>query len=219
MIDTLKLKRLSARNTNVRFNSKMNLSYKLKNEHVFSSISECLEYLEYIIYNKSLNPDDLFFDNYKDLGVLYANIIDESICSIIYEAYHLIYRHDDDMLAYSRNLVDQFQNKLNNYILHSTVPNSQLLVFKALLQCLSVVSILLNPTDSREEINCGDLALYYYNLLYTTYSYLSENDTEEDQYFSKQRNIYAQYIMYMYKEHTRMGTLESYFQGAKYHNE
>ena len=213
MVDQLKIKQLSAKNTNVRFNPHLNISHRIFDEHLFVSFDECLKYLYHIIFNEKINQDDLFFVSSDESKVLFVNIIDESISSMIYEAFKLREKNDLDLIGYACNQLDQFMINVSNLIDKLPIKDKKILVLKALLQTLSTITIILSPSKQNEELRFGQVALYYYNLLYTTHTYLSKG--EDKKYFNKHADIYAQYIMMTCKERNSMGVLEFFTQGEK----
>ena len=132
---------------------------------------------------------------------------------MIYEAFKLREKNDLDLIGYARNQLDQFMINVSNLIDKLPIKDKKILVLKALLQTLSTITIILSPSKQNEELRFGQVALYYYNLLYTTHTYLSKG--EDKKYFNKHADIYAQYIMMTCKERDSMGVSEFFIQGEK----
>ena len=57
---------------------KLKLVYRIRAEHVFISVTECIEYIKYAV-------EDIY--NKTDVSIVDINIIDEAICAIIKEVF------------------------------------------------------------------------------------------------------------------------------------
>ena len=207
-MNTYIFRHLSAKHRNFSTNN-LHLDSRISADCLFDSVEECLEYLEKICLEKPINLDDVFFVSYLDTPILYANLIDESICSIIYQGFQLRRDKCQDLLAYYRNKIDMFIDTLQNMAI-STNKTIQL-IRSALVVCLSKVSIIFNPTSTTEELLLGELPLYYYNLLYTIYSQLSNG--KEDRYMTKCRDLYKMYIEQSYKQYAPMAMSNNIYKG------
>lgn len=185
MVEKFKLKRLAAKISDYSIDN-LDFFARIARTSEFTNIDECIEYLNYALFDRSMNPE-LSMDN----GVLYSNIISDAICSIIHDLCRFIYNRDESYVAYIRDTVDEFNEILSNKILIIPEDSTVKKIFKAMIVLFDKVTIMANPTFSDEESDYGELALYYYNLMYTIYGSL--NGTEKS-YFDKMRDIYFCYL-------------------------
>lgn len=202
-MDKSNLPKLSAKISNFSIDH-INFARKVSEAHPFDSIDESLDYLEKTLFNISLNKDDLFFVSSEKTPILFANVITESICYIIKESYKL-HRYDDAIgIAYYRNKLDNLMIKIvheRDKLVHNERKSNFL---TAVLTLLCKVSMVLNPAELKEEDSYGELALFYYNLQFTMYSYLLTLSTVEYDYLLKNRDLYAYYISISYPNHSKV---------------
>ena len=207
-MNTYIFRHLSAKHRNFSTN-KLHLDSRISSDCLFNSVESCLDYLEKVCLDTPINLDDVFFVSYLDYPILYVNIIDESICSMIYQGFQLRRDKCPDLLAYYRNKIDEFIDMLRN--MTESKDKTIQLVRSALIVCLSKVSVIFNPTSTTEELLLGELPLYYYNLLYTIYSQLSNG--KEDRYMTKCRDLYKMYIEQSYKQYAPMALSNNIYKG------
>lgn len=203
-MEDYKITKLSAKISDFNID-RLDFSKRIKAEHLFVSIDECILYLsQYIVCDNRINKDDLFFVSNTKTPVLYANIIDEAVCSMIYESFKFIDKKDNDLLAYNRIRVDNLKDQII-YERDKLIPNdSKRNILNALFAMIEQISIILNPVNHKEEFKYGNLSLYYYNLMYTVYSYLLTKGLET-YYNSRLKSIYSKYIADLYSEYSPMG--------------
>ena len=103
-MNTIDLKKLSARKTSIFGTEHLCLSYRIKTVAYFTSIDEVILWLSklYLTPDKPLDPDS--WD--PSLGtlsptdeILRINITDEAICSIIYELFLQFRRKDYSFIS------------------------------------------------------------------------------------------------------------------------
>ncbi len=178
MKDTNKLKYLMARHQNPFETDKLSFYNRIKSEHSFQSIQDCINYIDIIINNKPLNPDNIL-PTYceEDYPILKINIIDEAVCSIIYEIFHLIWRENKDVLEYSTVLLESLKNDLLQKI--NNDKDSTIKFYRPLFMIIfTIVSLCYkhNFETDKEEYYKKQLAYYYYTLMYHLYDQISIKD-------------------------------------------
>ena len=196
-MDELKLKHLLSRRFAVIDNDRLWFQNRIKSEHLFVSVDECLEYLYAIIHEKSFNPDDPFFISYKDSPLLVINVVDEAIVSMVYEIYQQIDRQDESTLAYYRDKIEEFYFTLQNIADGINKTNYEYRYYHSLLVLLTHILYLCTPTIKREEIRPYRLSYSYYLLMYTLY----DNAKPEDSYFGMLRHYYYELLIHRAPNH------------------
>lgn len=192
-MDNLKLKHLLSRRFAIIDNDRLLLINRIKAEHLFVSIDEALEYLYMIIREQSINPDNLFFSSYKEEPLLTINIVDEAICSIIYEIYQQIYRKDEGLLSVYRNKIEEFFYELQNKADGIDINNKEYVYYHPLLVLLVRIIYLCTPNIKKEEFRKYQLSYAYYVLMYTFYN----NIEHKDSYFEMLEHYY--YLLITHK--------------------
>lgn len=173
-MDELKMKHLLARHT-TRDMDKLELTRRVQSEHLFVNVDEAIDYLGHLVSNKSFNPDDMFFMSFKRSPILVINIVDEAVCSIIYEIYQQIYRKDNDMLAYIRNRITEFRDELMNKVARDDKDNWP--YYDDLFTMFMMLDFLSFPVYHREESLPHQVSYAYYSLMCTMYKTARPYDT------------------------------------------
>ena len=177
-MNELKLKELLARHS-TRDIDKLEFLYRIRTEHLFQSVDECMEYLTKMATFVSINPcDPICSDSntFKSSPVLAINVIDEAVCSLIYEIYEQIYHGDPDFLSYITHRVEE----LMNTILNTKYPKEYIQIQSDLYAMLMLIKFLSMPVYHKEETLCGQMSYAYYKLMYTLYNLARP----KDDYFS-----------------------------------
>lgn len=169
-MDELKLKMLLAQRTTVFDADQMQLANRIKSEHLFQSVTECVQYLTYIAKSISINPDDpkgLKTDNFRTNPILTINIVDEAICSIIREIYNMRDRWNPLELEICNSQISNLSSLVtfNNGFDHDCIRQSLQIVLYDLMT-MSNPSVL-NP-DKFMKIN--KLSYDYYTLMLNMYN-------------------------------------------------
>ena len=188
MKDINKLKPLLAIHQNPFEIDKLSLLNRIKSEHQFISIQDCLDYLYKIINNESLNPDNILpIFSELEYSIFKINIIDEAICSIIYEIFVTISRNNKDLLQYNTDLLEKF-----NLDLYNVINKDQYSVntfFRPLFMIIYLLISLCNNYDLevyKEEIYKYQLSIYYYKTMYLLYKQIKI----QDNYTRTMQNFY-----------------------------
>lgn len=188
MKDINKLRPLLATHQNVFETDKLSFLNRIRSEHSFQSVQDCLEYLNIIITNKPINPDNILPIYSKfDYSILKINIIDEAICSLIYETFISISRDNEDLLKYNLVHLEEFRFNLQ-YIMDEDI-SSVNTFFKPLFMIISLLISLYhnhNLEIDKEEDSKKQLARNYYLMMYYLYSY----SPIKDNYFRSMQNFY-----------------------------
>ena len=188
MKDINKLRLLLATHQNVFETDKLSFLNRIRSEHSFQSIQDCLEYLNIIITNKPINPDNILpIYSEFDYSILKINIIDEAICSLIYETFISISRDNEDLLKYNLVHLEEFRFDLR-YIMDEGI-SSVNTFFKPLFMIISLLISLYhnhNLEIDKEEDSKKQLAINYYLMMYYLYSY----SPIKDNYFRSMQNFY-----------------------------
>ncbi len=178
MKDINKLKPLLARHQVLYETDKLSFYNRIKSEHSFQSIQDCIEYMSIIINNKPLNSDNILpVYSEAEYDILKINIIDEAICSIIYEIFHLIIRKNKEVLEYSTKLLEDFRDLLFNKI--NDNKDSIIKFYRPLFMMIVTLISLCHHSNleiDKEELSKKQLAHYYYKLMYDLYDYVSLKD-------------------------------------------
>ena len=188
MKDINKLKPLLATHQNTFEIDKLSFLNRIKSEHSFQSVQDCLEYLDIIISNKPINPDNILpIYSEFDYSVLKINIIDEAICSLIYETFITISRNNENLLEYNSVLLKEFKFRLQ-YIINDGVSSTNIF-FKPLFMIISILISLHDKHDleiDKEEEHKKLLAINYYSMM----RYLYSQSNIKDNYFINMQNFY-----------------------------
>lgn len=188
MKDINKLRPLLATHQNVFETDKLSFLNRIRSEHSFQSVQDCLEYLNIIITNKPINPDNILpIYSEFDYSILKINIIDEAICSLIYETFISISRDNEDLLKYNLVHLEEFRFALQ-YIMDEGI-SSVNTFFKPLFMIISLLISLYhnhNLEIDKEEDSKKQLAINYYLMMYYLYSY----SPIKDNYFRSMQNFY-----------------------------
>lgn len=188
MKDINKLRPLLATHQNVFEIDKLSFLNRIRSEHSFQSVQDCLEYLNIIITNKPINPDNILpIYSEFDYSILKINIIDEAICSLIYETFISISRDNEDLLKYNLVHLEEFRFNLQ-YIMDEDI-SSVNTFFKPLFMIISLLISLYHNHDleiDKEEDSKKQLAKNYYLMMYYLYSY----SPIKDNYFRSMQNFY-----------------------------
>lgn len=159
---------------------KLEFTRRVASDHAFNSIDDCVNYMEKMITFKNLNNDDpngICMNSFEESPVLIINVIDEAICSMIYEINLQIYRKDLDFLAYVKHRVEELAHILAN----EDWPEKYAAIHSALYGMLMLISFHSSPIPHREEVLTSQLSYGYYYLMYALYS----NARPRTDYFSK----------------------------------
>lgn len=184
-MNELKLQHLLARHPTTDMD-KLELTKRIKSEHLFQSVEECVEYLTKIVVFVSVNPDSPSGPNmntFRDAPVLAINVIDEAVCSLIYEIYQQINCKDPHMLAHIQRQISDVIETIN-YTEH---PKMYTDIKNALYNMMVQIYLLSFPVKHKEEDLPGKLSYYYYRLMYTLYN----TAKPRDEYFDKFAKYYA----------------------------
>lgn len=188
MKDINKLRPLLATHQNVFETDKLSFLNRIRSEHSFQSVQDCLKYLNIIITNKPINPDNILpIYSEFDYSILKINIIDEAICSLIYETFISISRDNEDLLKYNLVHLEEFRFDLR-YIMDEGI-SSVNTFFKPLFMIISLLISLYhnhNLEIDKEEDSKKQLAINYYLMMYYLYSY----SPIKDNYFRSMQNFY-----------------------------
>lgn len=188
MKDINKLRPLLATHQNVFETDKLSFLNRIRSEHSFQSVQDCLEYLNIIIANKPINPDNILpIYSEFDYSILKINIIDEAICSLIYETFISISRDNEDLLKYNLVHLEEFRFDLQ-YIIDEGI-SSVNTFFKPLFMIISLLISLYhnhNLEIDKEEDSKKQLARNYYLMMYYLYFY----SPIKDNYFRSMQNFY-----------------------------
>lgn len=188
MKDINKLRPLLATHQNVFETDKLSFLNRIRSEHSFQSVQDCLEYLNIIITNKPINPDNILpIYSEFDYSILKINIIDEAICSLIYETFISISRDNEDLLKYNLVYLEEFRFDLR-HIMDEGI-SSVNTFFKPLFMIISLLISLYhnhNLEVDKEEDSKKQLARNYYLMMYYLYSY----SPIKDNYFRSMQNFY-----------------------------
>ena len=171
-----KLKHFLSRRISATELDKLPLARRLQSEHLFTSVDECIAYLNSIVFEKSLNPDDPFFISYKNEPIFAITMIDESLCSIIYESYQQRVSGDNQLLGYTRYLIDEFMNNLANKVDSIDPSKAEYKWHRALLTIIADIAIICTPEEQVEEVSDKKLAISYYTLMLELYKYARPYD-------------------------------------------
>lgn len=188
MKDINKLRPLLATHQNVFETDKLSFLNRIRSEHSFQSVQDCLEYLNIIITNKPINPDNILpIYSEFDYFILKINIIDEAICSLIYETFISISRDNEDLLKYNLVHLEEFRFDLR-HIMDEGI-SSVNTFFRPLFMIISLLISLYhnhNLEIDKEEDSKKQLARNYYLMMYYLYSY----SPIKDNYFRSMQNFY-----------------------------
>lgn len=166
-MNELKLQHLLARHM-IADIDKMEFPRRIAAEHLFTSVDECAEYLTKIMTFISVNPDDPNgpeMNTLKDCPILAINVIDEAICSLIYEIDQQILRKDKNFLGYTSHKVSE----LSNILLNTKYPPEYSAVRSSLYAMLMLISFHATPIPNREEVLYSQVSYGYYQLMRDLY--------------------------------------------------
>lgn len=186
IMDKLKLKELLARHTTTDMD-KLEFARRISAEHLFQSIDECLNYIAKLMSFVSMNPDDpdgTTMDTFKDSPVLFINIMDEAICSLIYDIYHQMEDINQDFLAYIRTKIEA----LGDTLINTEYSGDYVYIRTQLHAVVMLLSFLATPVYHKEESIQSQLSYAYYQLMYTMYSLAKPSD----EYFVTLANYYLE---------------------------
>lgn len=208
-INPLIVKRLLYRDTSITLNQSLTFASLIKSEHMFVSIDECLEYLQFICIPKEKDPD--FFLSFQK-KLLFANTIKESIGTLFYESYKTLENHNVNDLLIIKDKIQRFTDSALNTIRDEYDTNT-VHIIKVLSSFLSIISLICKKENSRYEVfpPFSDVSKLYYGLMQDVYLYLSKGIDSE--YFLNYTRIYAKYILNSDKEKTRMGVSDYFTEG------
>ena len=189
MKDINKLKPLLSIHQNPFEIDKLSFLNRIRSEHTFQSVQDCLEYLNIIINNKSLNPDNILpIFSELDYYIFKINIIDEAVCSLIYETFITILRDNKDLLQYNVSLLEQF-----NIGFYSIINKDQYLPNKFFRPLFMIIYLLISLSHNydlenyKEENYKYQLSIYYYKMMYLLY----KQSTIQDNYTRIMQNFYS----------------------------
>ena len=189
-MNTIDIKKLSARKTSVFGTEHLCLSYRIKTVTYFTSVDEVILWLSKIY----LTPDKpLDLDAWDpSLGtlaptdeILKINITDEAICSLCYELFYQYDRKDPNFISNIVEKLTQF-----NYQLREKEDSN----LKDLIYLLDQIIFIYNTNISQPEFRSYKeerlstmLARNYYLLLYNLY----DKVFIQDDYTTKMKGFYA----------------------------
>ena len=162
------------------------LNNRIKNEHYITDISESSSWIEFFVDNKLtgiVSNQNIIFT-----PVLILNIIDECICSIIYD----IFKNKDnkDLLNYYNQslefLINRISIKLKNNKDFSKKQIQHMKICNKLVNLLNDIYYLCIPVNNKEECSEYKLAKDYYSFMY---EYCVYHEKEND-YFEKLKHFY-----------------------------
>jgi len=191
-MNTLKLQHLLARRYSPQDMDRITFDNRIKSEHVFTSFDECLSYLSKVINKESIGVDTIKEINYDTEPNFIINIVDEAICSMIYEIYQQIYRGDTSNLGYYRRMLDDLYNYSINHL--SKLPASEKRkydFYEPLLMLIESIMYLCTPEQEREESidSSGKMAWRYYLTMWALHKnvrpYSDYNRKLENYYYNK----------------------------------
>lgn len=203
-MDEFKLKHLLARKYTVINKDDRLFLNRIRAEHWFVSVDECLDYLYKLIRNQSLNPDNPFFVSYTETPLLAINLVDEALCAIVYELYQQDRRDDQDMLGYFFHKLNDFYVELQNKADNIPVSQTEYHYYHSLIVFFDRLLFICNPADPREEAKQYDLSYTYYILMYTMY----HNATPKDAYFGMMEKYYANLLGHYHNHLTPFPNVE-----------
>lgn len=167
-MDEVKLSTLLARHSCYDMD-KLEFTRRIASEHFFNSIDDCINYMEKMIIFENLNSDDpngIYMNSFEQSPILIINVIDEAVCSMVYEINLQIYRKNLDFLAYIKHRVEGIAYTLSN----TKWPEKYGAIKSALYGMLMLISFHSSPIPHREEILNSQVSYGYYQLMYTLYS-------------------------------------------------
>lgn len=188
-MNELKLKELLARHTTTDMD-KLELSRRISSEHTFQSVDECVEYIKKMATFVSANSclsDGSNVNTFKEVPILVINVIDEAICSLIYEIYQQINLGDQDFLAYIKHRIEELQCTING----TAYPEEYIPIKSSLRNVLALINLLSFPVYHKEETIPSQLSYEYYKLMHTMYSLARPRDS----YFRKLTEYYRNKYM------------------------
>ena len=180
-MNELKLQRLLSRKSVSGEMDKFTFFNRIKSEHLFLSVSEAIEYLQATIHSNSFNPDSIGEVSSQSLfytiqGInkwnLITNVIDEAICSIVFEIFQQRFRDENDNLEIIYFECCEFREELIKLIQDESKPEKELCFYKPLLTVFETICGMLSSNDlQNQEVYTKKLAKFYYQLMYTLYKF------------------------------------------------
>ena len=149
--------KLSARHQSTD-DDKLKLVYRIRAEHVFISVTECIEYIKYAV-------EDIY--NKIDVSIVDINIIDEAICAIIKEVF-VTPVEDEHNRSFYRWKLEELYSDLLKYPGTFDFRSDLIIALNKIIKELINIS---NPNmhDSSEDTYVFSITNKYYYLMWYMY--------------------------------------------------
>ena len=194
-MDDITIKHLLSRRFEYSSNRDTEFSNRIKSDHWFHSIKECVIHLHSVIYDSPYTYGSIGFNSYKQAPVFGINIIDEGICSIIYEIFQYRYRNDLDELNHTESLLKELIDDINHQydkLKNQNHLSNYFFVMSALRDIMmSIHDICIPIEEIHEEAIFELLSQQYYHLMYYAYSDIHSEDVY---YCNKMKRRYKDYL-------------------------
>ena len=159
----LQIKMLSANNKSALNLDSLKLFNKIKKEHIFISIPDALNSI-WEVLSKPINPDNPGMISGGDtLSPLFINVIDDGICSILYEMYHA---DSGESVLNMQSLLMRFASTVEVYKPIHTSNDGRISIIASKIGKLFEI-IGLNGLDLT---NRRAISLYYYDIMHFLYT-------------------------------------------------
>ena len=181
------LKNLLSRHLPIYENNKFRLSSRIKDDMIFNSTTQAVEYLSLVIDGKAINQDNILPSHSEEKSyIVTINIVDEAICSILHEIFLQVDRHDPEFVEYISFQLSELENKIHKYL---DLKDSNAEHFKCLRPLLDlIISIrLLYNKKIDQRFFVTQVAKLYYILMLNMYITIGQ---EDDEYCIDMANIY-----------------------------
>lgn len=194
-MDDITIKHLLSRRFEYSSNRDTEFSHRIKSDHWFNSIDDCVSYLYSIVHDNPYTHGSIGFNSYKQAPVFGINIIDEGICSMIYEIFQFRYKKDNDELNRSetllKNLVDDINHQYDKLKEQNHLSNNFFVISALRDIVMSVHDICIPIEEYHEEAIFELLSEQYYHLMYYAYSDIYSEDMY---YCNKMKRRYSEYL-------------------------
>ena len=169
---------------------------RIKSDHVFGSINECIGFLYAIDHNNiSAICGNIFCTSFEQAPVFTINAIEDSITAIIYELFNAKYRDDIDTLVHTDSILYTLIDDIiysHEHIFYANGPCKEAIILSNISNVLCSIRGLCSPLyEANQEDILFKISVQYYSLMEKLYFFAYIGNNEEKEYFGKMHSRYV----------------------------
>lgn len=183
-----------------RFKSKSDKYFefneRIKSDHIFGSINECIDFL-YAINNNDISCicDNMFCTSFEQAPIFTINAIEDSVTAIIYELFNAKYRDDIDTLVHADTIISVLIDDITHNqrkIFNTNGPCKEATILYCIADMLYYIKDICSPLyESKQEFITYGMSFQYYSMMEKIYFFAYIGNNEEKEYFGKMHSRYV----------------------------